>query len=253
MSRWILWTLLLLGVHTHVIAQNITPQDFPHWSWQGPLGTFDRSQLQRGFQVFKQICSSCHSASLMSYRQLGVLYAADPRKEDIIKAIASEYKVADVDEDGQPVERMAIHSDKFASPFPNEKAARAANNGAYPVDLSLITKARADGANYVYLLLTGYAEAPPAVTVPAGMHYNKAFHGHFVAMAPPLTDAAVTYLPGQPQPSIAQMAQDVTAFLVWVSEPELESRKQQGVMVILFLLFLTILLYLCNRRIWSKV
>lgn len=234
-------------------AQSAPPVAPQNWSWEGPLGSFDRAQLQRGLQVYQQVCAACHSLNQLSYRNLETLYAGDPRKSEIVQAIAAQYTVSDLDEDGQRTDRPAKPSDAFAPPYPNEKAARAANNGAYPVDLSLITKARAGGADYVYALLTGYTAAPADLAVPDGMHYNAAFPGHLIAMPAPLQDAMVPYAADQPPATTAQMGRDVTAFLAWVSEPELEDRKRTGIAVLLFLGIWTVLLYISMKRIWARV
>jgi ubiquinol-cytochrome c reductase cytochrome c1 subunit len=155
-------------------------------------------------------------------------------------------------DEGEMFERPGRPSDKFHRPFANEKAARAANNGAYPPDLSLIVKARPDGANYLYGLLTGYSEAPAGVAMGEGMNYNKYFPGHQIAMPPPLSENSVTYSDGTPA-SVDQMSKDLTTFLAWTAEPELEDRKRTGIKVILFLLVLTGLLYAAKRKIWAAV
>lgn len=219
-----------------------------NWSFGGMFGTFDRAALQRGFQVYKEVCSACHSMNLMSYRNLRALGFS----EDEVKAIAAENQVPDLNDEGQPIERAARPSDRFRSPFPNERAARAANNGAYPPDLSLITKARPSGHNYLYALLTGYEPPPPSVKVMEGMNYNKYFPGSQIAMAPPLNADGVTFGDGTPA-TVAQMARDATTFFAWAAEPEMEARKQMGVKVLLFLIVMTILLYAAKRRIWAAV
>lgn len=214
----------------------------------GPAGKFDRQQLQRGFQVYKEVCSACHSMNLMSYRNLRALGF----NEDEVKAIAAENQVADINDEGQPIERAARPSDRFRSPFPNERAARAANNGAFPPDLSLIAKARPSGHNYLHALLTGYEPPPPSVKVMEGMNYNKYFPGGQIAMAQPLNADGVVFGDGTPA-TVTQMARDVTTFLAWAAEPEMEVRKQMGVKVLLFLIVMTILLYAAKRRIWAAV
>lgn len=220
------------------------------WSFAGLFGTFDRGALQRGFQVYKEVCSTCHGMRLLSYRNLVDIGFT----EDQVKAVAAEYEVTDgPNDEGEMFERAALPQDRFKSPFPNEEAARASNNGAYPVDLSLIAKARENGSNYVYSLLTGYREeAPAGVTVPDGMNYNKAFAGNMIAMANPLFEDGVEYADGT-KASVDQMAKDVTTFLTWAASPELEDRKQMGIKVILFLILLTGMLYAVKRRIWADV
>lgn len=219
------------------------------WSFSGPFGTYDRGSLQRGFQVYKNICAGCHALSYVAYRNLEDL----GYNEDEIKSIASEAFVMDgPNDDGEMYERPAIPADRFASPFPNEKAARAANGGAYPPDLSLIVKARPDGANYVRSLMLGYVEPPADFNLMPGMNYNAYYSGHQIAMAQPLWGDDVTFDDGT-EATIEQQAEDLTTFLAWASEPEMEERKRAGVMTILFLLVFTGLLYATKRKIWSDI
>jgi len=228
-------------------APEVPEQD---WSFDGLFGTFDRASVQRGFQVYKQVCSNCHALRFVAYRNLEAIGFSP----DQVQAIAAEYEVQDCcDDDGEPFDRPAIPADAFVSPFPNEKAARAANNGAYPVDLSLITKARANGPDYVYALLTGYPEEPPeGVELMEGMYYNEYFPGHQIAMAQPLWGDDVEYADGT-EATLEQEAKDVTAFLSWAGSPELEDRKRMGVKVLLFLIVFTGMLYAVKRKIWSDV
>ncbi len=219
------------------------------WPHQGIFGTFDRAALQRGFQVYKEVCSACHGTKYLAFRNLGALGYT----EDEVKAIAAEYTVVDGPNDqGEMFERPARPSDRKPLPYPNEQAARAANNGAYPPDLSLIVKARAGGENYIYSLLIGYEEPPAGVTVPDGMHYNKYFPGHFIAMPPILQPDGVTYADGT-KATVGQQARDVTQFLAWLAEPRLEDRKRTGIKAMLFLIVLTGLLYAYKRRVWADV
>ena len=219
------------------------------WSHSGLFGTFDRAQLRRGFAVYKGVCSACHGLRLVAYRNLQDIGFS----ENEVKAIAAEIEVpAEPNDEGEIEDRPGLPSDRFKSPFPNENAARAANNGAYPPDLSLIVKARAGGADYLHALLTGYREAPEGVTVPEGMNYNEYFGGNMIAMVNPLAEDGVEYSDGT-KATVQQQAEDVTAFLAWAAEPELEERKRMGVKVILFLLLLTGLLYVVKRRIWADV
>lgn len=219
------------------------------WSFQKPTGTFDPASLQRGFQVFKEVCSTCHTMKLLRYGSLtGIGLTMDE-----IKVLAAEYKMPDTNDDGEPIERKALPSDHFAKPYPNDKAARAANNGALPPDLSLITKARVGGADYVYSLLTGYDQPPAGVELGKGMHWNTYFPGGQIAMTPPLvTDGQVSYHDGTVA-TVDQMARDVVTFLSWAAEPEMEQRKSMGVKVLLYLLALTVVLYLSKRKIWKDV
>jgi len=225
----------------------------------GPLGKFDRQQLQRGFQVYKEVCAACHGLSLVAFRDLHDL----GYEEAEVKAIANQWaiEVPSVNpETGEPATRKAIPSDPFPSPYANETAARAANNNALPPDLSLIAKAREGGAAYTYSLLTGYQRQParlikefPAAKTPAGLHYNPYFANLNLAMPPPLTSAGqVTYAPGNPAPTVDQMAKDVSAFLVWAAEPKLENRHRSGIAVVIFLLVGTLLGYLAYRQIWAE-
>ena len=219
------------------------------FSFDGIFGTYDRASAQRGFQVYKEVCSACHAMRLLSYRNLRELGFTEAQ----VAAIASQFQVMDgPNDEGQMFERNARASDRFRSPFPNVQAARAANNGAYPVDLSVITKARLGGADYIYALLTGYAEPPPGVTMMEGMNYNRYFPGHQIAMAQPLNPDQVEYADGTPA-TVEQMARDVTTFLAWAAEPELEQRRAMGVKIILFLTVLGGLAYAVKRKIWADV
>ena len=219
-----------------------------NWSFSGILGTFDRASQQRGLQVYKEVCSGCHGMRLLAYRNLKAI----GYKEDEIKAFASENSVNTISDDGEVVERPARPSDKFVSPYPNDKAARAANGGAYPPDLSLIVKARPDGANYLHALLTGYTEAPVGQKIPDGMYYNKYYSGNLIGMPQPLYDDGVEYADGT-KATPDQMAKDVTAFLAWASEPEMEDRKRLGISVMLFLLLLSGLSYFAMKQIWAPI
>ncbi|MDC0033221.1 cytochrome c1 [Alphaproteobacteria bacterium] len=220
-----------------------------HWSFQGLFGTFDRGALQRGFQVYNEVCAGCHSLRLVAYRNLADIGFT----EDQIAQIAAEKDVTDgPNDEGEMFDRPAKASDRFVSPFPNENAARAANNGAFPPDLSLIIKARKDGANYLHALMVGYKEPPAGTTMPEGMAYNEYFPGSQIAMPAPISEDAVEYA-DKTKATVAQMASDVTTFLAWAGEPELEARKRMGVKVLLFLVVLTGLLYAVKRRIWSDV
>lgn len=219
------------------------------WSFEGFFGTFDRAALQRGFQVYKEVCAACHAMKYVRYRDLRALGFS----EDEVKAIAAEYEVTDGPNDqGEMFQRPARPADPFRSPFPNQNAARAANNGAYPPDLSLVTKARVAGPDYVYALLTGYTDPPAGVQLMPGMSYNAWFPGHQIAMAPPLNEGQVTFADGT-RATVEQMAHDVTTFLTWAAEPEMEARKRLGVKVVLFLIVLAGLLYATKRKVWRAV
>lgn len=229
------------------------------FSFNGPLGHYDKAQLQRGFQVFSEVCAACHSLKFVSFRDLADL----GYNEAEVKAIAKNWKIKTPDIDpktGEIAGRVPVPSDKFPKPFANNVAAAAANNNAIPPDLSLMTKARHDGSNYVYSLLTGYQAQPaellqkfPDVKTPTGLHYNPYFANLNLAMAPPLTaEGQVTYGEGQPKPTVDQMAQDVAAFLTWTAEPKMENRKSAGIAVLFFLLVATALAYMSYRNVWAE-
>lgn len=255
---------LIIGLVT--ISTAIAAGDAKHpkevdFSFKGAFGTFKRAELQRGFEVYKNVCASCHGIEHIRFGNLqGKGKTIHEIREsnlgltkDEVTALAAEYKVADLNADGEPIERKATAVDKFPKPYPNQKAARAANNGAYPPDLSMVVKARKDGADYLYSLLTGYEKAPEGVEVGEGRHYNPYFPGGQISMAPPLhTEGQVTYADGT-KATVEQMAHDVTAFLAWASEPESDDRKQTGIKVVFYLLIMSIVMYLSKRRIWSKV
>lgn len=220
-----------------------------HWSFAGLFGTFERDDLRRGYEVYQNVCSACHSLDLLRYRELAALGYS----EDEIKAFAAEQSYTDGPNDqGEMFERPGLPSDPFKAPFPNEQAARAANNGALPPDLSLIVEARKGGADQVYGVLVGYEESPANVTLQDGQYYNKYFPGHVIAMPPPLLDGAVSFTDGT-EATVPQMAADVASFLTWAAEPNLEARKRMGVKTVLFLIVFTGLLYAVKRKIWLGV
>ena len=246
--RILLFLIFVLSSKISVAAGEKINYPQLNWSFSSVFGTFDRAAQQRGLQVYKEVCSGCHGLRLLAYRNLNAIGYND----DEIKAFAAENSVNSLNDDGEEVERPARPSDKFVSPYPNEQAARAANGGAYPPDLSLIVKARPDGANYLHALLTGYVDAPADTKVPDGMYYNKYYSGNLIGMPQPLYADGVEYADGT-KATPDQMAKDVTAFLAWASEPELEKRKSLGVTVMLFLLLLTILSYLAMKQIWAPI
>jgi ubiquinol-cytochrome c reductase cytochrome c1 subunit len=220
------------------------------WQFDGGFGTFDRQAAQRGFQVYKEVCATCHSLKLISYRNLSALGFSDAE----VKAIAAESKVTEgPNDEGEMFERPARPSDRFVSPYPNEQASRAANNGAYPPDQSLIIKAREDGANYVYSLLTGYGkQVPEHVHINEGMYYNPYFPGGQIAMPAPLSDGQVTYTDGT-KATVDQMARDVVVFLQWAAEPEMEHRKSMGIKVLIYLSIFTAVFIAAKNLIWSRI
>jgi len=238
------------------------------YSFEGPFGHFDKGQLQRGYKVYKEVCAACHAMKYVSFRNL-----ADPGgpgfSPEQAKALAATYTVQDgPGEDGEMFERPGIPSDRFPSPFPNDKAAANANGGAVPPDLSLITKSRAGwygtiehlihgigGPEYVFSVLTGYEEPHGELKAeqPEGKYYNPYFaSGHWISMAPPLVDGQVTFDDGAPN-TVADMSRDVSAFLAWTAEPKLEERKSMGFATMIYLAVLALLLYLVKKKLWARV
>ncbi len=219
----------------------------------GPLGKFDRAQLQRGLQVYKEVCAACHSLRLVSFADLEALGYTPGQ----VKTIAGEFQVPSLNpETGEPATRKGLASDKFPSPFANDIAAQAANNNAIPPDLSLMTKAREGGPAYVYSLLTGYQDPPanlPKDSRPGtGLHYNPYFANLNLSMAPPLVvDGQVTYGEGAPKATIDQMSKDVTAFLIWTAEPKLENRHRAGIATLIYLLIFAGLTWLAYKNVWA--
>lgn len=220
-----------------------------NWSFDGPFGTFDRGELQRGYQVYKEVCAACHAMKYVAFRNLRDIGFSEAE----VKALAATFEVTDGPNDsGEMFQRPGLPYDRFPSPFANEKAARAANGGAYPPDLSLIAKARANGPNYLYALLTGYKPAPAGFELAEGMNYNEYFPGHQIAMPQPLNDDQVTYADGT-KATVSQMARDVTTFMMWAAEPKLEERKRMGLKVMIFLVIMTGLFFAAKKRIWRDV
>ncbi len=236
------------------------PKHDVHWSWDGALGgvfgEFDRAQLQRGFQVYKEVCSACHSLNRIAFRNLEDIGFSEAEVKAIAKNWVTEVPSLDPNT-GEATTRPAIPSDKMPLVYANDIAGRAANNNALPPDLSLITKARHDGTNYVYSLMTGYADVPadyPEGRAPGeGLHYNPYFASLGIAMAPPLSDGIVTYAEGQPEATVDQMGQDVAAFLTWAAEPKLEERKRIGLGVMVFLAIFSVLAFLSYRKVWAGI
>lgn len=234
-------------------ASNYHEPEIPRkdWSFAPPLGTYDNAQLQRGFQVYQSVCANCHSMRLLSYRNLGE-QGGPQFSPKAVEALAAQVQVTDGPNDkGEMFQRPARPSDRFRSPFANEQAARAANNGAFPPDLSVIAKARPGGPDYIYALLTGYGPAPQGFELAEGMHYNKAFPGHQIAMVPPLSDGVVAYTDGT-KSTVHNYARDVSAFLMWAAEPKLEERHSVGARVMIFLIVLLAIMYLAKRAVWAR-
>lgn len=233
---------------------HLAPQKV-HWPQDdlfgiGVFGTFDRAQLQRGFQVYKEVCAACHSLDLIHFRNLEDIGFSEAE----VKALAKAAEVSDIDpRTGEPDSRPGLPSDAMPGPYANDVAAAAANNNAIPPDLSLIIKARDNGQRYVYSLLTGYDHRiPMGHEIPEGLHFNPYFPSVNIAMAKPLSDDQVEYADGT-EASVEQMAKDVTAFLHWAAEPELETRRQMGLGVIIFLSILAVLAFLSYRKVWAQV
>ncbi len=228
------------------------------FSFAGPIGKFDQAQLQRGLQVYKEVCAACHGMKQVAFRDL----TAIGYTEGQVKTIANEWPVQSPSIDpqtGEATTRKPVPAYKFPPPYPNQVAARAANNNAVPPDLSLMTKARADGANYTYSLLTGYAEPDPKLlkqfpeSAPGpGLYHNPYFHSLNIAMPQPLgVEGQVTYGDGAPKATVDQMAKDVTAFLAWTAEPKLENRKATGMAVMVFLLIFAVLTWMSYQQVWA--
>lgn len=238
-------------------AQHPKEIDF---SFEGPFGRFDQAQLQRGYKVYREVCAACHAMELVSFRHLGdeggPFYDPEypnPNDNPYVKALAADSQVGDIDsETGDPIQRPAIPADRFPSPFPNEAAARASNGGALPPDLSVIVKARPNGADYIHGLLVGYQDPPAGFELTPGMSYNLYFPGHQIAMPPPLNEGQVEYADGT-EATVERMARDVTAFLAWAAEPKLEARHRLGFQVMIYLIVLAVLLYFSKRRIWARL
>ena len=222
------------------------------WSFKGLFGKFDRGALQRGYQVYTEVCSSCHSMKYLSYRNLSEKGGPEFTIEQA-KAIAASFEVKDgPNSDGDMFTRPGKLSDKFVMPYDNVKAAQAANGGAYPPDMSVLVKARGGGVDYIYSLLQGYEDPPAGVSLDDGVYYNKYMYGNKIKMSNQLSDGLVEYGDGTIS-TVEQMSKDVTTFLMWAAEPHLESRHQMGFKVIVYLIILTILVYFSMKRIWSRI
>ena len=222
------------------------------WSFKGLFGKFDRASLQRGYQVYTEVCSSCHSMKYLSYRNLSEKGGPEFTVEQA-KAIAASFEVKDgPNADGDMFTRPGRLSDKFVMPYENVQAAQAANGGAYPPDMSVLVKARGGGVDYIYSLLQGYEDPPAGVTLDDGVYYNKYMYGNKIKMANQLSDGLVEYTDGT-SATVQQMSKDVTTFLMWSAEPHLESRHQMGFKAIVYLIIFTILVYFSMKKIWSRI
>src|SRR5579872_36147 len=251
-------------------AQEAEAPPRQHWSFHGPFGTYDPAQLQRGFKIYREVCSSCHSLKLLAFRNL-----ADPGgpgfSEGQAATIAATFQVTDGPNDqGEMFQRPGKIADRFPPPFANEQMARRANGGGLPPDMSVLAKARGveagfpwfifnaftqyqeGGPDYIHAILNGYENAPAGFTLPPGAHYNKYFPGHAIAMPPPLSDGQVEYTDGTPT-TVDQYGKDIAAFLMWAAEPKLNERKRLGFQVFVFLIVLTGLLYFTKKKVWHDV
>lgn len=247
------FALLIAPVHLAYAAGDAPKPPEQDWSFSGPFGTYDKAAMQRGLKVYREVCAACHAMKRIYFRNLEALGYSEAQ----VKNIAAEYTVIDgPDSEGEMFERTAKASDAFPSPYPNKQAATAAN-GAYPPDLSLIKKARANGADYLFGLLTGYTEPPKYYLehndpVPEGKYYNKYYPGHIITMAAPLSDGQVAYEDGTSE-TVEQYSKDITYFLAWAAEPEMEDRKRLGVQVLIFLLVFAGIMYGIKKKIWADV
>lgn len=249
MKKTLVTLLLMVLPVTAFAAGDVKHPRQVDWAFDGVFGTFDKPSIQRGLQVYKEVCSACHGLKRVPFRQLTDVGFSEAE----VKSLAAGYMIKDgPNDDGEMFERPGRPSDKFPSPYANEKAARAIHGGAYPPDLSLIIKARHDGANYVYSLLTGYTDAPADHPVPEGGHYNPYFPGGVIKMAQPLKHEQVTYQ-DETKATTDQMARDVVNFLQWAAEPEMQQRKRMGIKILIFLGVMTVLFYIAKKRIWGRI
>ena len=245
----ILFIILIISSSHLFAAGEIKNAPKQKWSFDGLTGQFDISSIQRGYKVYREVCSGCHSMNLLYYRDLIDIGFSNEE----VKAIATEYTVLDgPNDEGEMFERAAKPSDHFVSPYINEQEARYSNNGSYPPDLSVITKTKKNGPDYIYNLLMGYTDPPDDFELGEGMYYNKWKEGHQIAMAQPLDEGYVDYDDGT-ENSLPQLSKDITNFLVWAAEPELEERKRIGIKVLLFFIIAGALVYTVKNRLWRKI
>jgi ubiquinol-cytochrome c reductase cytochrome c1 subunit len=244
--------ILLLATMQQVKAEEKVELLKTDWSFKGLFGKFDRGSLQRGYQVYTEVCASCHSMKYLNYRNLSEKGGPEFSIEQA-KAIAASFEVIDgPNNDGEMFERPAKLSDKFLMPYENVKEAQAANGGAYPPDMSVLAKARSGGVDYIYSVLLGYEDPPSGITLDDGVYYNKYMYGNNIKMSQPLYDGSVEYNDGT-EATKEQMAKDVATFLMWAAEPHLEARHKMGFKAILYLIILTILVYFSMKKIWSRI
>ncbi len=260
--------LLALALPAAAANEQVAPPQI-QWSFAGPFGKYDPAQLQRGFKIYREVCSNCHSMNYLAFRNLADV-GGPGFSEAQAAAVAAAYKIKDLDDQGNPNERPGRLADYFPPPFPNELAAKAANGGTAPPDMSTLAKARGysrgfpwfvfdifvqyqeQGPDYIAAILKGYKNPPPGFNVPSGGHYNEYFPGHNIAMPPPLQDGQVAYDDGSPQ-TLEQYSKDIGAFLMWVAEPHLVARKRVGFQVVIFLFVFAGLLYLVKKKVWYEV
>jgi len=245
--------VLLIIINTHkVFAESSNDLLKVDWSFKSFFGKFDRASLQRGYQVYNEVCASCHSMKYLSYRNLS--QKGGPEfSESEVKAIAANFEVTDgPDSTGEMFIRPARLSDKFVRPYANEEEAKSVNGGAYPPDMSVLVKARAGGADYIYSLLLGYEDPPANVKLEDGVYYNKYMYGNKIKMSAPLSDDLVEYSDGT-KATTEQMSKDVVSFLMWAAEPHLEQRHKFGFRVIIYLIIISILVYFSMKKIWSRI
>ncbi len=244
--------ILITSVNNSSIAAEKVEYLNTDWSFKGLFGKFDRGALQRGYQVYTEVCSSCHSMKYVSYRNLAEKGGPE-FTEAQAKVIAASFEVKDgPNADGEMFTRPGKLSDKFVMPYENVKAAQAANGGAYPPDMSVLVKARGGGVDYIYSLLQGYEDPPAGFILDDGVYYNKFMYGNKIKMSNQLSDGLVEYADGT-NATVEQMSKDVTTFLMWTAEPHLEARHQMGFKAIVYLIILTILVYFSMKRIWSRI
>ena len=249
---------LLLVLVISIYSYNVTAAERSHellspgWSFKGFFGKFDRASLQRGYQVYTEVCAACHSMKYLSYRNLSEAGGPEFSVEQA-KIIASQFEITDgPNSDGEMFTRAARLSDNFVGPYENIQAATAANGGAYPPDMSVLVKARKGGADYIYSLLLGYEEAPEGISLDDGVYYNKYMAGNKIKMSNPLSEGIVTYIDGT-EATEDQMARDITSFLAWAAEPHLEARHKIGFRAIIYLIIMTVLVYFSMKKLWSRI
>ena len=247
----ILSIYFLLNTHQSYAAEKVELLK-ENWTFKSFFGKFDRASLQRGYQVYTEVCASCHSMKYLSYRNLA--QKGGPEfSEDQAKAIAASFEVTDgPNSDGEMFTRPGKLSDKFVNPYANDQEAKISNGGAYPPDMAVLVKARKGGADYIYSVLLGYEEPPEGITLDDGVYYNKFMYGNKIKMPAPLMDGLVEYSDGT-EATAEQMAKDVTAFMMWSAEPHLEARHKTGFRVIIYLIILSVLVYFSMKKIWSRI